>query len=647
MSGNNVFPIRVTLKCELDCGFCVSHDPEGRHMPLEQTLQQDQYTSHDADNIFLIHGGNPVLHPDIVRIAAFYHRRGRVVLRLPGPGLTGEMVRNLRPHVDMFRVVVPALNPALYRRLTRTGDISFMFKGLKLLLDNDAPVEIEVPVLPGNLGHLGDMVATMGERLHDIKGVLLVFQDVRGLFEQRKALWSALSGLAHMDLPWVVHMDPQSFPPPCTAPSESDFLDAEVLFDPGMRRPQDAEERMECLQCAIRKFCPSNNTSSPWAEIAPTPIPWDGYRSVPCIIPWTHLDISEGDGQATPCCRDWVSIQGESVFDAGLEGAWNSGAIQRLRSAVSRNQRDETCKPICPFMHSRSASIEQMDQFDEYPGLRRLRAIAQGRGYMDEPPMSISVGVTTFCNLRCVMCRVKDRDQHNDLPAHVYEELYKMAPRIKKIAFTGGEPLLSKRFIGFLKSLERQEFPGLTAHIITNGTVLNRALMHELASSVLGGITISLNAATKNTYESINRGAKWERTIRNIHDVLDFIKQSGMPVEVVLSFVILRSNMHEMRLFVHLARSLGAQVRFMVNTNDPGAAWRRGFHLAAAGLPGVGRMELVAQAVQNAREWFIGEHDLCREAVMELQAAVKDMQGMSPGRIKDARSVLKSLKSLC
>jgi len=319
--------------------------------------------------------------------------------------------------------------------------------------------------------------------------------------------------------------------------------------------------------------------------------------------------------------------------------------MQKLRAAVADNRRQDTCKTICPYMHTTAASLDTLAT-DEYPGLARLRAIAGGIEVIDEPPMYVSIGVTTFCNLRCVMCRISERDKKNELPDSIYEELYAMASRVKKITFTGGEPLLSKKCLKFLKTLDKNTFPNLNAHIITNGTALTEKLMSDLSSSVLRGLTISLNAATRNTYEKINVGANWDRVIRNIRETGKFIRENKLPVELVFSFVILRSNLQETRAFVHLAKSMGAQVRFMINTNDPGIKWLRLAQMTAGRIPGLSDSG-ITESTETAREWFIGDQNLCQEATENLHDAINAMKGMSPERITDAHAVLDSLKRMC
>ena len=646
MAGINLFPIRITLKCPLNCSFCVSHDPEGGHIGVKSLLAQINNLPVLAGNTILIHGGDPFLHPDILKIVRTAAEHGRIILRSPGINLSMESIPALMPYVDVFRIMTPALNPVLYRRLTGGGKIADLFTGLKIAMDKGAPVEIEIPVLPENLGHVADMIKVLANKLPGLKGLFITFPDTTGLNKERLSLWQFFARLSSLSLPWPIQLDQQTLPPPCTAPSERVFLEVEHLFGPVMKRPDSNEDRKECKDCMLKRFCPANSTTGAWANIRPNPISWGGtHKNIQCTMPWTTLDISEGDGQALACCRDWVRIEGESVFQQGIRGSWNSSAMQHLRTAIADDRRRDTCKTICPYMHSTTASLDEITT-TEYPGLTRLRAIAKGAGIMDEPPMYVSIGVTTFCNLRCVMCTIEDRNKMNELPDQVYNELYSMAPGIRKITFTGGEPLLSPKFPEFLKKLSADSFPGLSAHIITNGTVLTRRLLSDLSASVLRGITISLNAATKITYESVNRGAKWEKTIRNIREVTQFIKEQGLPIEIVLSFVILRSNFQETRQFVLLAKSMGTQVRFMVNTNDPGSKSLRRLQVGSRRLSGMTKQETDGPGIA-AGEWFIGERGLCNEAVNELQAAVQEMHGMAPERIADARSVLESLKGMC
>jgi len=322
MTDTNLLPLRITLKCPLDCSFCISHDPEGEHLRTKKIMALIKKIFVADNNTILIHGGDPLLHPDILRIAQEASKHGTVVLMSPGINLTTENTMRLMPYIERFRVVIPALNPVLYTKLTGKNDIAGMFAGLKAALDLNAPVEVEIPVLTDNLAHLPDMITSLASGVPGLKGLFLTFRNPDGLYNEREKLWQFLTYLSKTRLPWPATLDRHTLPPPCTAPSESVFLQTEGLFDVVMKRPANSKVREKCQDCAIKNFCPANNQDSIWAGLDPSPISWGAdHNTISCTIPWTNLDIGEGDGHAAACCRDWVKIEGASVFHTGINGA--------------------------------------------------------------------------------------------------------------------------------------------------------------------------------------------------------------------------------------------------------------------------------------------------------------------------------------
>ncbi|MDH4129873.1 MAG: radical SAM protein, partial [Spirochaetota bacterium] len=129
-------------------------------------------------------------------------------------------------------------------------------------------------------------------------------------------------------------------------------------------------------------------------------------------------------------------------------------------------------------------------------------------------PELVSIFLTTKCNLKCFICRPDGFSGEN----LKLENLYKLKNAIhyaKIIELTGwGEAFIYKdleKVLKYIYSVNNKDIIRIT----TNGTKLSKKWA-ELLSGHLYSLNISLNAATKETYESQMIGGNFEKTIANI-----------------------------------------------------------------------------------------------------------------------------------
>jgi len=122
---------------------------------------------------------------------------------------------------------------------------------------------------------------------------------------------------------------------------------------------------------------------------------------------------------------------------------------------------------------------------------------------------------------------------------------------------TAGEPLAAE---SFREQLEIAKKYSLKVDLVTNGTLLNSDELIEEILQVLGCLRVSIDAATKETYESIRIGAKFEQVIENIKRFNYFrrkIEQNRRP-PLHLLYVLMRRNIEELPQFIELAKELEA-----------------------------------------------------------------------------------------
>lgn len=168
-------------------------------------------------------------------------------------------------------------------------------------------------------------------------------------------------------------------------------------------------------------------------------------------------------------------------------------------------------------------------------------------------PEFINIALTKKCNYRCFFCCRDVFNSNEELNIDSFYQMRSLIEKIKIIDITSpGETLLYskiKEAVEFIRNTNKEA--GI--QITTNGSLLNDAAA-EMLSQGLSQITVSLNAARKETYER-DMGVKcWDRVLANIRSARKYIPREKLAV----SCVVHGDNLDELPDFVRLAADLGA-----------------------------------------------------------------------------------------
>ena len=149
--------------------------------------------------------------------------------------------------------------------------------------------------------------------------------------------------------------------------------------------------------------------------------------------------------------------------------------------------------------------------------------------------------------------------EHEDILR--YEELLCIAEAaislgIEKIRITGGEPLVRKGLLDFLKRL--RVLPGLSELTLTTNGLLLEETAEQLKAVGVNRINVSLDSLDPQTYEQITHGGDVERVLTG----LKAAEQAGLPLK--LNMVVMRGiNDHEIKDFAAVSQKHPWSVRFI------------------------------------------------------------------------------------
>lgn len=186
---------------------------------------------------------------------------------------------------------------------------------------------------------------------------------------------------------------------------------------------------------------------------------------------------------------------------------------------------------------------------------RLLHSLPYGLMLKYQYPRMLTISLTTKCNLRCLICR-REGFKGEDL---IFENLYKLKNAIKyacNINLTGwGESLLYPKFEDVLNYIYSLNAKKNLINLTTNGTKLTPHIA-ELLNGHLKTLTVSINAATAETYNRDMKNGEFHKTLTAIRSFIAALKNEERS-KVVLYFVAHTENFREIPEFVSLAHHLG------------------------------------------------------------------------------------------
>jgi cyclic pyranopterin phosphate synthase len=173
------------------------------------------------------------------------------------------------------------------------------------------------------------------------------------------------------------------------------------------------------------------------------------------------------------------------------------------------------------------------------------------------------ISVTDRCNLRCVYCMPSEGI---DLTAPEkilrYEELLRVARiaaanGISRIRVTGGEPLVRKGIVGFIRDLAAID--GIEDLSLTTNGVLLGKYAKELKEAGLKRINVSLDSLNRERFEKLTRGDKLDTVLAG----LDAAEAAGLTPVKVNMVVIKGFNDDEIVDFANISKTKPYHIRFI------------------------------------------------------------------------------------
>ena len=175
-------------------------------------------------------------------------------------------------------------------------------------------------------------------------------------------------------------------------------------------------------------------------------------------------------------------------------------------------------------------------------------------------PLQVDYELLYACNLRCPICimslpaeeRRRWGDPQEKLSIDTVKELLREgAAHGQAAAGLNGicEPLLHPDLPEIIRLARSHGLVDVMFN--TNGLLLDQHLSRELISSGLTRIMISIDAATKSTYDRLRVGSDFERVCENVRKFVEIREQMKSVLPIVrVSFCVTSLNEHELDDFI-------------------------------------------------------------------------------------------------
>jgi len=264
-----------------------------------------------------------------------------------------------------------------------------------------------------------------------------------------------------------------------------------------------------------------------------------------CQIPLTTLNIDH-KGRVFLCrCDGWLP--------------YSAGHITEFFSLADIHNAD-TSKLIIKSVN---------DQKFTYCATTTCR-IDKSSNLVDLSTLEIYIGIDISCNYSCPSCRERiifdQSSEYLDEKKRWADSIIDIiknetAKSITVIIGSNGETFVSKVYLYIIKELKNLDHVKFVINTNASSVIDHKDLLDDVFFKKVKQFSVSIDAATKDTYEHLRRPGKWENLLKN----LNYINSFDLPVTA--NFVIQKYNFREMLPFVDFCKQYGMLINFTLMTD--------------------------------------------------------------------------------
>jgi MoaA/NifB/PqqE/SkfB family radical SAM enzyme len=174
-------------------------------------------------------------------------------------------------------------------------------------------------------------------------------------------------------------------------------------------------------------------------------------------------------------------------------------------------------------------------------------------------PRYVEIEVTTVCDKKCIFCEhthwEKGSQEIRHLKFDEFKYIVHQLPNVRWVNLTGeGSAFLNKDYFKMLHYL-REKYD-TSIYLVEHLSDLTKSELDELIDLV-DGIYVSIDGATKETYEKIKVGCFFDNVIENLKYIIKRKQELRQyKPDLNIRYIVIKDNLHEVPLFIDLVNSI-------------------------------------------------------------------------------------------
>ena len=262
-------------------------------------------------------------------------------------------------------------------------------------------------------------------------------------------------------------------------------------------------------------------------------------RIVPvCSRPFDTLLIDK-QGSCYACeCTAWLPQSVGNIQIQEIDDILESATRKQLQDSVSNGRYNYCNSKLCGYLKRGIPACNTTNTFN------------------------IRLAIDDSCNLSCPSCRTdKIFVSRGNVLARkkkwvdkIINWIIKQEKHIRVTIGSDGDPFASLIYRYFMTRMQMLKPHNVTFNLQTNGLLLSKMYhRHEYIFNNLEVLNISVDGATRETYETLRRGGSWTQIQHNLR----FISSRTRRYDVALHMVVQQSNWREMLMMYKWHQHLG------------------------------------------------------------------------------------------
>lgn len=226
-------------------------------------------------------------------------------------------------------------------------------------------------------------------------------------------------------------------------------------------------------------------------------------------------------------------------------------ALESFSPIMEIDEATEELLKLCNGTHTREEILQQLasesgelieeiaEDFDNFTGYMVGEDVLEWSEepsffepiYKGDRPLSVTIDITSACNLHCPFCSVdagtsKADDLTMDDIVPLVEQIRKLKPT--PLGISGGEPLLKKEMLLYILE-ELSPVKEMVVSVFTNGTLVTKDYAQQLHDAGAKFVRVSVDGHTEKLHDAIRGKGAFKKTLQGIR----YLRELGIHVDTI------------------------------------------------------------------------------------------------------------------